>query len=73
MTVKAAQGSKVLLGAFRLGFFSQRHTLTQSGNYRLDAKIIKLNYLASVMQEARRDNIPASPLINDVPVCRSTE
>lgn len=56
-----------------VGAFSQRHTLMQSGNYRLDAKIIKFNYLASVMQEARKDNIPARPLINDVPVCKSTE
>lgn len=43
----------------------------QSENYRLDAKIIKFNYLASVMQEARKDNIPALPLINDVPVCKA--
>lgn len=25
------------------------------------------------MQEARKDNIPARPLINDMPVCKSTE
>lgn len=53
--------------------FSQRHTLMQSGNYRLDAKIVQFNYLASVMQEAKKDNIPARPLIDDVPVCKGTE
>lgn len=55
----------------RVRAFSQSHTLMQSGNYRLDAKIIKFNYLASVMQEARKDNIPALPLINDVHVCKA--
>lgn len=53
--------------------FSQRHTLMQSGNYRLDAKIVQFNYLASVMQEAKKDNIPARSLIDDVPVCKGTE
>lgn len=56
----------------QVGASSQSHTLTQAENYRLDAKIIKFNYLASVMQEARKDNLPARPLINDVPSYSST-
>lgn len=43
----------------QVGASSQSHTLTQAENYRLDAKIIKFNYLASVMQEAKKDNLPA--------------
>lgn len=43
----------------------------QSGNYRLDAKIIQFNYLACLMQEAREDNISARPLINDVPIAKA--
>lgn len=43
----------------------------QSGNYRLDAKIIQFNYLACLMQEAREDNISTRPLINDVPIAKA--